>query len=197
LPFSLEKDFPMKTLQYLIPVLGAAAIFTFVSFAAEKPPTHISAPQYVPGGLIPSDTPARTAEAAETPSRLEMQKILDAHPDLVQWLLDRVGSKNDGIEQQYTSAALLAIVPFAGEELLKALENPKLAVRLGAMSLLSEGAALPGFPRKEAVSLLLKIARDENEDEQVRKLATMTACQFIHCIIKGHPIQASFGPSAG
>jgi DsbC/DsbD-like thiol-disulfide interchange protein len=64
------------------------------------------------------------------------------------------------------------------------------------MSFLANGARQStDFPHVKAVSLLLKIAQDENEDDQIRKMATITACEII-CIIKGGPF-SGYIPQAG
>ncbi len=58
---------------------------------------------------------------------------------------------------------------------MKGLAHPNLAIRQTAMYLLPDAAAYQSFPLNEAITLLRKIAEDENEDDAFRKQARLTA----------------------
>lgn len=169
----------MKTVRYLVPVFGVAAICVFAVFGSDdKLP-------------IPNEdaVPARVTKQEVhrgNPYASQARQLLDENPTLVQWLLELAVEEGDP-KCRIDQSALAALAPDAAVELIRELDHKNVSVRMAAMSYLMQGATSPGFPHKDAIARLLKIARDEKEDDAVRKQATTTICAII-CFMQGQPL---------
>ncbi len=138
--------------------------------------------------------PARVAKQEvnrASPYASEARQLLDENPTLVQWLLELAVKKGDQ-EYPIEHYALNALAPDAAVELIRELDHKNVAVRMAAMNVLGQTATSKGFPKKEVVAKLLKIAHDEKEDDAVRELATTTICEII-CVMQGTQLPARAG----
>jgi hypothetical protein len=169
----------MKRSRYLVTGLAASVVCAFAVFAAEQ---QAVAPSE--GDVPAKDTNSEVTR--QTSRRTQLRQALDANPSLVPWLLEQTATAD---EQERASAhsALYALAPIAASDIMKGLAHPNLAIRQTAMSLLPDAAAYPSFPLNEAITLLQRIAENENEDDTFRKQARMTVCQII-CASQGTTI---------
>jgi len=164
----------MKTVRYLVPVLGVALICAVAVFAVDKKKPSLGEIS-IPAGDMRCDVHPATLPISKA------RQILDANPKLVHWLLEQSVTKGD-VECHSADNALSALAPIAAVELLEEVDNQNTEVRKLAMDLLARGATSPTFPHKEVVARLLKIAQDEKEGESMRQHATKAICEIICAI---------------
>lgn len=169
----------MKTIRYLVPVFGVAAICVFAVFGSDDK-LPIPNEDAIPARVTNQEVHRGSPYASPT------RQLLDENPTLVRWLLELVVKKGDQ-EYPIEHYALNALAPDAAVEFIRELDHKNVAVRMAAMNFLGQCATSKGFPQKEVVAKLLKIAQDEKEDDAVRKLATTTICEII-CVMQGQAL---------
>ncbi len=167
----------MKSHRFLIGLVGVAAIGTFAVYATGQQPS-------VPRATLYQSAPVCAASQAYFPGNQppsELRKTLDANPTLVPFLMDMM-TKGDDRECRIAERTLEAVCRTAVPEFIKALHDPDLAKRKSAIQLLTFaacGAIDSNYPLNDVISALMKIARDENEPEELRKIAKITLCQIL------------------
>ena len=176
----------MKSHRFLIGLVGVTAIGTFAVYATGQQTAPLSSVTlYQPPGLMAPAAPACQAPQAysyayrQPPS--ELRKTLDANPNLVPMLME-MQAKGDEWERKAAERTLEAVCKTAVPEFIKALNDPDLANRKAAIGLLAYSAINDtnlNYPLNDVISALMKIARDENEPEELRKIAKITLCQIL------------------
>ncbi|MEI8019050.1 MAG: HEAT repeat domain-containing protein [Schlesneria sp.] len=172
----------MNSHRFLTGIAGIAAIGTFAVYATGQQPS---------GPRVNLDQPAPTCSAPvcaaaqvyypgnQSPS--ELRKTLDANPTLVPLLME-MATKGDERESKAAGRTLERICKAAIPELIKAINDPDRAYRMEAIWLLTYAAmdeTNRNYPLSDVISALMKIARDENEPEELRKIAKGTICQIL------------------
>ncbi len=177
----------MKSHRFLIGLIGVVAIGTFAVYATGQQPAPLSSvtPYQPQGTMAPACAPACQAPQAysyaytQPPS--ELRKTLDANPTLVPFLME-MATKGDEWERKAAVRTLEQVCKTAVPELIKALNDHDLANRMAAIGLLSNAATDEtnhNYPLSEVISALMKIARDDTESEELRKIAKFHICQIL------------------
>ena len=177
----------MKNHRFLTGLVGVAAIGTFALYATGQQLAPLSSvtPYQPQGTMAPACAPNGQAPQAfsyaytQPPS--ELRKTLDANPTLVPFLME-MATKGDEWERKAAEHTLERVCKAAVPELIKALNDPDLSNRNAAISLLASAACTGmdnNYPLSDVISALLKIARDENEPEELRKIAKFHICQIL------------------
>ncbi len=169
----------MKSHRFLIGLVGVAALGTFAVYATGQQPSLPRVNVYQPAPTCSAPVCAAPQAYYQPPS--ELRKTLDANPNLVPMLMEMV-FKGDEWESKAADRTLKAVCTIAVPEFIKALNDPDLANRKAAIGLLAYAAINEtnrNYPLSDVISALMKIARDENESEELRKVARGTICQIL------------------
>ena len=172
----------MKSHRILIGLIGVAALGTFAVYATGQQPSLPRVNVYQPAPTCSAPVcaaPQAYSVSYQPPS--ELRKTLDANPKLVPMLME-MQAKGDEWERKAAVRTLEAVCKTAVPELIKALNDPDLANRKAAIGLLAYAAINDtnrNYPLNDVISALMKIARDENEPDELRKIAKITLCQII------------------
>ena len=173
----------MKSHRFLMGLAGVAAVGTFAVYATGQQP---SVPRVNLNQPAPTCSPPVCAAAPPyyyTPNQppSELRNTLDINPTLVPFLME-MATKGDEWERKAAEHTLERVCKAAVPELINALNDPDIAYRRMAIGLLTYAAideTNRNYPLNDVISALLKIARDENEPEELRKIAKITICQII------------------
>ena len=173
----------MKSHRFLMGLAGVAAVGTFAVYATGQQP---SVPRVNLNQPAPTCSPPVCAAAPPyyyTPNQppSELRNTLDINPTLVPFLME-MATKGDEWERKAAEHTLERVCKAAVPELIKALNDPDLSNRNAAISLLASAACTGmdnNYPLSDVISALLKIARDENEPEELRKIAKFHICQIL------------------
>ncbi len=172
----------MKSHRFLMGLVGVAAIATFAVYATGQQPSIPQANLYQPGPTCSAPVcaaPQAYSVSYQPPS--ELRKTLDANPKLVPLLLEMT-TKGDERESKAAARTLERVCKAAVPELIKAINDPDRACRIEAIGLLTFAAmdeTNRNYPLSDVISALMKIAQDENEPEELRKIAKGTICQIL------------------
>ena len=172
----------MKSHRFLMGLVGVAAIGTFAVYATGQQPSAPRINLYQPAPTC--SAPACAAPQVYYPGNQppsELRKTLDANPTLVPLLME-MATKGDERESKAAARTLERICKAAVPELIKAINDPDRAYRMEAIGFLTYAAmdeTNRNYPLSDVISALMKIARDENEPEELRKIAKGTICQIL------------------
>ncbi len=177
----------MKSHRFLMGLAGIAAIGTFAVYATGQQPSAPRVNLYQPAPTCSApvcSAPACAASPVYYPgnqSPSELRKTLDASPTLVPLLME-MATKGDERESKAAERTLERICKAAVPELIKAINDPDRAYRMEAIGFLTYAAmdeTNRNYPLSDVISALMKIARDENEPEELRKITKNTICQIL------------------
>lgn len=154
-----------------------------------------SGPYGPPAGYIPSaqyGSPAPYGPPVAQPKRQQLQQLLADDRTIVPWLLQRAAS-GDEPQRAAATSAVLALSTLAVPDLIKGLSDEDDSVGMAAASLLGHVGKAPDVPLKDVIPALMKIAKDETKDEDVREMAGRAICEIL-CTVQGQPM---YQPIAG